>query len=189
MALKSIPMYKKGPSGRRIKWYISDNSLLYPRCHACSIEPSLVDNLLLKMQTPCLSSTTKRCKKGDGKMCLQVLQWQYKIFKIPKCLSEIKKLTTTRQQPAWNMSPKNQTTFANLEISLQSLSKYRFLLRSTYSFQKMVWLWQFKNLFKNLKELPILVIPSGWNIEEKQKQENAIDEKNRQMVSFDNAQV
>ena len=110
-------------------------------------------------------------------MCLQVLQWQYKIFKIPKCLSEIKKLTTTRQQPAWNMSPKNQTTFANLEISLQSLSKYRFLLRSTYSFQKMVWLWQFKNLFKNLKELPILVIPSGWNIEEKQKQENAIDEK------------
>jgi len=50
MALKSIPMYKKGPSRRRIKWYISDNSLLYPRCHACSIEPSLVDNLLLKMQ-------------------------------------------------------------------------------------------------------------------------------------------
>jgi len=90
MALKSIPMCK-GPSCRRIKWYISDNSLLYPRCHACSIEPSLVDNLLWKMQTPCLSSTTKRCKKGDGKMCLQVLQWQYKIFKIPKCLSKIKK--------------------------------------------------------------------------------------------------
>ena len=57
----------KGPSCRRIKWYISDNSLLYPRCHACSIEPSLVDNLLLKMQTPVCRRQRSDVKRGTEK--------------------------------------------------------------------------------------------------------------------------
>ena len=67
----------------------------YPRCHACSLslERSLVDNLLFKMQTPICHWQRNDVKRGDGKMCLQVLRWQYKInFKIPKCLSIDKSL-------------------------------------------------------------------------------------------------
>ena len=67
----------------------------YPRCHACSLslERSLVDNLLFKMQTPVCHWQRNDVKRGDGKMCLQVLRWQYKInFKIPKCLSIDKSL-------------------------------------------------------------------------------------------------
>jgi len=59
----------KGPSCRRIKWYISDNSLLYPRCHACSIEPSLVDNLLLKMQTPPVCRRQRNDVKRGTEKC------------------------------------------------------------------------------------------------------------------------
>jgi hypothetical protein len=66
MALKSIPMCK-GPSCRRIKWYISDNSLLYPRCHACSIEPSLVDNLLWKCKPPVCRRQRNDVKRGTEK--------------------------------------------------------------------------------------------------------------------------
>jgi len=97
-----------------IKWYISDNSLLYPRCHACSIEPSLVDNLLLKMQNPVSRRQRNDVKRGSGKMCLQVLRRQFKIFKIPKCLSKIKKLYATRQQPASKNEPKK--TRQNIQI-------------------------------------------------------------------------
>ena len=53
----------------RIKCYISDNSLLYPRCHACSIEPSLVDNLLLKMQTPVCRRQRNDVKRGTTEKC------------------------------------------------------------------------------------------------------------------------
>jgi len=59
--------------------------------HARSIEPSLVDNLLLKMQNPVSRRQRNDVKRGSGKMCLQVLRRQFKIFKIPKCLSKIKK--------------------------------------------------------------------------------------------------
>jgi len=65
--LWNLYRWVKGPSCRRIKWYISDNSLLYPRCHACSIEPSLVDNLLLKMQPPVCRRQRSDVKRGTEK--------------------------------------------------------------------------------------------------------------------------
>jgi len=120
-----------------IKWYISDNSLLYPRCHACSIEPSLVDNLLLKMQNPVSRRQRNDVKRGSGKMCLHVLQRQFKIFKIPKCLSKIKNFTphfnnllqkTSRKRPGkiFKFWRKKLVHF------LQSMHKFRFLLRNIF---------------------------------------------------------